>query len=130
MCLGNSAEMEIFMDTMRLKAYAKINLGLDVIRKREDGYHEVRMVMQMVNLYDKIELSKRKTPGIEVKTNLYYLPANQDNLVYKAAHLLMEEFQIKEGIQINLRKYIPVSAGMAGGSSDAAAVLFGMNRMF
>lgn len=130
MCLRNSAEMEIFMDTMRLKAYAKINLGLDVIRKREDGYHEVRMVMQMVNLYDKIELSKRKTPGIEVKTNLYYLPANQDNLVYKAAHLLMEEFQIKEGIQINLRKYIPVSAGMAGGSSDAAAVLFGINRMF
>lgn len=118
------------MDSMKLKAYAKINLGLDVLRKREDGYHEVRMVMQMVNLYDRIELVKKKNPGIEVKTNLYYLPTNQDNLVYKAANLLIEEFQIKEGIQIHLRKYIPVSAGMAGGSSDAAAVLFGMNRMF
>lgn len=118
------------MDSMKLKAYAKINLGLDVLRKREDGYHEVRMVMQMVNLYDRIELVKKKNPGIEVKTNLYYLPTNQDNLVYKAANLLIEEFQIKEGIQIHLKKYIPVSAGMAGGSSDAAAVLFGMNRMF
>ena len=113
------------MNSMKLKAYAKINLGLDVLRKREDGYHEVRMVMQMVNLYDRIELIKKRNPGIEVKTNLYYLPTNQDNLVYKA-----EEFQIKEGIQIHLKKYIPVSAGMAGGSSDAAAVLFGMNRIF
>ena len=118
------------MNSMKLKAYAKINLGLDVLRKREDGYHEVRMVMQMVNLYDRIELVKKKNSGIEVKTNLYYLPTNQDNLVYKAANLLIEEFQIKEGIQIHLKKYIPVSAGMAGGSSDAAAVLFGMNRMF
>lgn len=118
------------MDSMKLKAYAKINLGLDVLRKREDGYHEVRMVMQMVNLYDRIELIKKRNPGIEVKTNLYYLPTNQDNLVYKAANLLIEEFQIKEGIQIHLKKYIPVSAGMAGGSSDAAAVLFGMNRIF
>ncbi len=122
--------VEIFMDSMKLKAYAKINLGLDVLRKREDGYHEVRMVMQMVNLYDRIELIKKRNPGIEVKTNLYYLPTNQDNLVYKAANLLIEEFQIKEGIQIHLKKYIHVSAGMAGGSSDAAAVLFGMNRMF
>ena len=118
------------MNSMKLKAYAKINLGLDVLRKREDGYHEVRMVMQMVNLYDRIELIKKRNPGIEVKTNLYYLPTNQDNLVYKAANLLIEEFQIKEGIQIHLKKYIPVSAGMAGGSSDAAAVLFGMNRIF
>ena len=91
------------MNSMKLKAYAKINLGLDVLRKREDGYHEVRMVMQMVNLYDRIELVKKKNSGIEVKTNLYYLPTNQDNLVYKAANLLIEEFQIKEGIQIHLK---------------------------
>lgn len=118
------------MKTMKLKAYGKINLGLDVVRKREDGYHEVRMIMQTVNLYDHIELSATEKPGIEIKTNLFYLPVNQDNLVHKAAKLLMEEFNIRKGIRIKLYKYIPVAAGMAGGSSDAAAVLYGVNRMF
>lgn len=113
-----------------LKAYGKINLGLDVLRKREDGYHEVRMIMQTVGLYDKIDLYLKETPGIEVVTNLYYLPVNENNLVYKAAKLLMDEFHINHGISIHLKKFIPVSAGMAGGSSDAAAVLFGVNKMF
>lgn len=113
-----------------LKAYGKINLGLDVLRKREDGYHEVRMIMQTVGLYDKIDLYLKETPGISVETNLYYLPVNENNLVYKAAKLLMDEFSIKHGITIHLKKFIPVSAGMAGGSSDAAAVLFGVNKMF
>lgn len=113
-----------------LKAYGKINLGLDVLRKREDGYHEVRMIMQTVGIYDKIDIYLKETPGIEVETNLYYLPNNENNLVYKAAELLMNEFHVKHGIRIHLKKFIPVSAGMAGGSADAAAVLFGVNKMF
>lgn len=118
------------MDEMELKALGKINLGLDVLGKRENGYHDVRMVMQTVYLYDRIYMKKVKMPGIDVSTNLYYLPVNENNLVYKAAKLLMDEFGIKEGVRIDLDKHIPVAAGMAGGSSDAAAVLFGMNRMF
>lgn len=117
-------------DHLELKAYAKINLGLDVVRKREDGYHEVRMIMQTVGIFDRIDLIRTAEPGIQVETNLYYLPTNENNLVYKAAKLLMDEFQITEGVQIRLRKFIPVAAGMAGGSSDAAAVLFGVNKMF
>ena len=115
---------------LNLKALAKINLGLDVLRRREDGYHEVRMIMQTIHLYDKIQIRKLPKPGIEVSTNLYYLPVNENNLAYKAAKLLMDEFQITEGVHIGLKKHIPVAAGMAGGSSDAAAVLFGVNRMF
>jgi len=115
---------------LRLKAYGKINLGLDVLRRREDGYHEVRMIMQTVGIFDRIDLIRQPSPGIQVETNLYYLPVNENNLVYKAARLLMEEFHIAEGILIRLQKYIPVAAGMAGGSSDAAAVLFGINKMF
>lgn len=118
------------MEEIRLKAMAKINLGLDVVRKREDGYHEVRMIMQTINLYDKITLSVQEEKGIQVKTNLSYLPSNEDNLVYKAAKLLMDEFQIDQGVFIDLNKYIPVAAGMAGGSSDAAAVMVGVNRLF
>lgn len=118
------------MFELDLKALAKINLGLDVLRRREDGYHEVRMIMQTIYLYDKIQIQRLPRPGIEVSTNLYYLPVNENNLVYKAAKLLMDEFQIREGVHIGLRKHIPVAAGLAGGSSDAAAVLFGINRMF
>lgn len=118
------------MDSIRLKARAKINLGLDVIRKREDGYHEVRMIMQSLNLYDGILLKKTDEPGIRITTNRSYLPTNEDNLMHKAARLLMEEFEIHKGVEIELEKFIPVAAGMAGGSSDAAAILTGMNRMF
>lgn len=118
------------MDKIQLKALAKINLGLDVLRRREDGYHEVKMIMQTIGLYDELELRKVKQPGIQVKTNLYYLPTNENNLVYRAAKLLMEEFGIAEGISVNLHKKIPVAAGMAGGSSDAAAVLWGVNQMY
>lgn len=118
------------MEEIRLKARAKINLGLDVVRKREDGYHEVRMIMQTINLYDKITLRRQDRPGIRVTTNLNYLPVNEDNLVYKAAKLLMDEFHVEQGLKIDLNKFIPVAAGMAGGSSDAAAVLVGTNRMF
>ena len=118
------------MREIKLKARAKINLGLDVVRKREDGYHEVRMIMQMINLYDRITLRRSTEPGIRVTTNLPYLPVNEDNLVYRAAKLLMEDFKVTEGAEIELQKYIPVAAGMAGGSSDAAAVMVGVNRIF
>ena len=118
------------MDEISLKALAKINLGLDVLGKREDGYHDVRMIMQTIHLYDRVEIKKTKSPAIRVETNLYYLPVNEDNLVYRAAKLMKEEFQIKEGVHIILQKYIPVAAGLAGGSSDAAAVMVGMNRIF
>lgn len=114
---------------LNVKAYGKINLGLDVLRKREDGYHEVRMIMQTVGIYDKLELVYQEKPEITVETNLYYLPNNENNLVYKAAELLMKEFKTEGGVHINLKKFIPVSAGMAGGSSDAAAVLTGLNKM-
>lgn len=118
------------MDELNLTALAKINLGLDVLRRREDGYHEVRMVMQTIHLSDQIRIVKSREPGIRIKTNLYYLPANEKNLAYKAARLLQEEFALEEGVEIDIKKRIPVAAGMAGGSADAAAVLFGMNRMF
>lgn len=118
------------MDKLELKALGKINLGLDVLGRRENGYHDVRMVMQTLYLYDQIKIEKTKKPGIELVTNLFYLPANENNLAYKAADLLMKEFEIKEGVKITLEKHIPVAAGMAGGSSNAATVLFGMNRMF
>mgnify|MGYP000760922782 CR=1 FL=1 len=115
---------------MKLRALAKINLGLDVTGKREDGYHEVRMVMQTIQMYDQLEIKESKEPGIRLTTNLPFLPCNDGNLVYKAAKLLMDEFDIRQGVDMNLTKFIPVAAGMAGGSSDAAAALVGINRMF
>ena len=118
------------MVEMKLKAFAKINLGLDVLRRREDGYHEVRMIMQTIGLYDKIILKKIKNPEIQIKTNLFYVPENENNLAYQAAKLLMDEFHFDFGISIDLQKHIPVAAGMAGGSTDAAAMLYGMNKLF
>ncbi len=117
------------MKEISVKALAKVNLGLDVVRRREDGYHEVKMVMQTIHLFDRLEM-KKTAGGITMTTNLSFLPTNENNLVYKAAKLLMDEFQIRDGIDVKLHKYIPVAAGMAGGSTDAAAVLYGMNRIF
>ena len=115
---------------MKLQAMAKINLGLDVVRKRDDGYHEVRMIMQTIQMYDQLDMAESSRPGIRLATNLAYLPNNENNLVYRAANMLMEEFHIKKGLDIRLRKMIPVAAGMAGGSSDAAAAFIGVNRIF
>ena len=117
-------------DTAQLKALAKINLGLDVIGRRENGYHDVRMVMQTIYLYDNVTIKKTEKPGVVVKTNLNYLPINEDNIAYKAAKMLIDEFAIPEGVEITLDKHIPVAAGLAGGSSNAAAVLVGMNQIF
>ena len=118
------------MDKIKLKALGKINLGLDVLGRRPNGYHDVRMVMQTVYLYDQILLEKTDKEGISLKTNLFYLPVNENNLAYRAAKMLIDEFTIKEGVHISLEKHIPVAAGMAGGSPNAAAVLYGMNRLF
>lgn len=117
-------------EKIKLRAYGKINLGLDVVRRREDGYHEVRMIMQTVSVYDMLELEQTDKPGIELNTNLPWLPVNEGNLAYRAADSLMKEAGIRRGVHINLRKHIPVAAGMAGGSTDAAAVLRGINRLF
>lgn len=118
------------MDTISLKALAKVNLGLDVVRRREDGYHEVKMIMQTIHLYDRLDIRKMKEPGIPIQSNLSFLPVNENNLIYKAGKLLMDEFGITEGVSVKLDKRIPVAAGMAGGSTDAAAMLWGMNRLF
>ena len=118
------------MNEISVKALAKINLGLDVIRRREDGYHEVCMVMQTIHLYDRLDIVKNTSGNITMETNISFLPTNENNLVYKAAKLLCDEFDIKDGIHVNLQKRIPVAAGMAGGSTDAAAVLYGVNKIF
>lgn len=117
-------------NTLQLKAYAKINLGLDVVRKREDGYHEVRMIMQTIKLYDKLTFRLLEEDEIRLKTNLGFLPVNEDNLVYKAVKLLKDTYDVKKGLEIDLFKCIPVAAGMAGGSTDCAAALVGAAKMF
>ena len=117
------------MEMCQIKAYAKINLGLDVLGVLPNGYHEVKMIMQTVGIYD--ELTLQKTSGeICITTDSGELPVNEDNLIYKAAKLLLDEYGVQEGVKIHLKKRIPIAAGMAGGSSDAAATLKGVNRLF
>jgi 4-diphosphocytidyl-2-C-methyl-D-erythritol kinase len=158
--------VEVSMNSITVKAYAKINLGLDVLRKREDGYHDVCMIMQSLSLHDTIIISrgKRKTDSpdsnkmnwqasslvmnkqnpnvnssdrnqsneaeITIRTNLHYLPIDKGNLVYKAAALFLETISSKDSLFIKLEKRIPVAAGLAGGSSDAAATLKGLNKLY
>lgn len=112
------------------RAYAKINIGLDVLRRREDGYHEVKMIMQTVDIYDDLLLEKTDTPGIMLIIDGADLSDGKDNLIYKAAELLLKDGVENEGVIITLTKRIPIAAGMAGGSSDAAATLRGLNILF
>lgn len=114
---------------MLLKAYAKINISLDVVGKKEDGYHLLRMIMQNIDLYDLININKARN-GINVTSNRPYIPTDERNLGYKAAKLFMEKYNIQGGVDINIRKNIPVAAGLAGGSTDAAAVLKGMRSVY
>ena len=119
------------MDKIKLKAYGKVNLGLDVVRKRQDGYHDLRMVMQTVDVYDDVSIEKVDNTGdIAVQSSTLKIPNGKDNLAYMAARLLFDEFNIRQGINININKRIPIAGGMAGGSSDCAAVLKGINMMF
>jgi 4-diphosphocytidyl-2-C-methyl-D-erythritol kinase len=118
------------MNQTKQRAYAKINLGLDVLRRRPDGYHEVKMVMQTVDIYDDLFLEKTEKPGVELQIEGSELTAGKDNLICRAAELFMEEKEIAGGVKIRLVKRIPIAAGMAGGSSDAAATLRGMNELW
>ena len=117
------------MDSTWINAPAKINIGLDVLRRRDDGYHEVRMIMQSIRLFDRLTLTRTAEPGIHLTTNLSFLPVNKDNLVYRSASLLMEEFGIDGGLSIHLEKRIPVAAGMAGGSTDDASCMLAINDL-
>lgn len=118
------------MREFEIKANGKINLGLDVVGRREDGYHLVRMVMQTVRLYDRLRMFSTGNGVISIESNLRYLPNNENNLVYKAIDLVRNEYGITDGMKVKLEKRIPVAAGMAGGSADCAAALKAMNRMY
>lgn len=118
------------MKRIKIHAMAKINLGLDVLGRRENGYHDVKMIMQTVDLYDILTFQKRELPGIILKTDHEMIPADESNLVYKTAKLLMEAYDVQQGIEITLEKRIPIAAGMAGGSTDAAAAFVGINKLF
>jgi 4-diphosphocytidyl-2-C-methyl-D-erythritol kinase len=113
-----------------VKAPAKINLSLDVLRKRDDGYHEVKMIMTTIDLADRLELKELEEDRIEILSHNRYVPDDQRNLAYQAAQLLKERFQVKKGVSITIEKNIPVAAGLAGGSSDAAATLRGLNKLW
>ncbi|MCR5775088.1 MAG: 4-(cytidine 5'-diphospho)-2-C-methyl-D-erythritol kinase [Lachnospiraceae bacterium] len=122
---------------MDIRAYAKINLALDIVGRKEDGYHELRTIMQQIDLYDEIKLYAEAEIGgsgekgqILVSCNDSMVPTDERNLAYKAARLLFDEFEITDAILIEIEKNIPVSAGLAGGSTDAAAVLKGINEYF
>lgn len=118
------------MERLSIKAMAKINLGLDVLRRRENGYHDVKMIMQTVNIYDTLDFYKKKKEGISIRVGDAKLPTNEKNLIYKAARLMYDKYGMKEGVDITLTKRIPIAAGMAGGSTDAAATLVGLNKLF
>lgn len=121
------------MDKIELKAYGKINIGLDVIRKREDGYHDLDMIMQTVGVYDDVIISREdgtQTYEIEVSTDADILPNDKGNLAFMAAKILMEAYDIKSKVKIHINKRIPIAGGMAGGSADCAAVLRGVNQLF
>ena len=109
---------------------SKVNLGLDVLRRRDDGYHEVRMIMQTLKLCDELYFEETQKKEIRIVCNSENLECDENNLIYKAARLIMDEAGIDRGLDIRLKKNIPIAAGMAGGSSDAAATLVALNKMF
>ena len=118
------------MNSITLKSRAKINLSIDVLGKRQDGYHLVEMIMQTIDLYDLIEINEKDNDQIKIKSTSDEIPLDCNNLVYKAANLIKKTFNINKGVEIHIKKNIPVAAGMAGGSSNAAAVLVGLNKLW
>lgn len=114
---------------LKIRGRAKINLSLDVLRRREDGYHEVKMIMQQVDLYDEITLREIEE-GIKLECNCEFIPVDEGNIAYRAAKLIKEKYHIQQGIYIHIDKNIPVAAGLAGGSTNAAAVLLGLNNLW
>jgi len=122
--------MNAMRQTHTTYAYAKINLSLDILGTLPNGYHEVQMIMQSLQLHDTLSLNICKTPGITMTCSDSSLPVDEHNLAYRAAALFCSTYDIKDGIELHLEKRIPVAAGLAGGSSDAAAVLRGLNEMY
>lgn len=119
------------MELLNYKARAKVNLALDVCRRLENGYHEIKTVMQTVDIYDELEFKMRSDPDIILSVDSKdYLGDLENNLIFRAAKLMKEQYSIRKGIEIHLKKHIPVAAGMAGGSTDAAATMLAMNEMF
>ena len=118
------------MNSIKLKSRAKINLSIDVLGKRLDGYHLVEMIMQTIDLFDRIKIFSLEEDKIIIESNSEDIPLNDSNIVYKAADLIKEQFGIKQGVIIYIEKNIPIAAGMAGGSSNAAAVLVGLNELW
>jgi len=123
-------EKWMFMKEVKRIANAKINLGLDVVTKREDGYHDLRMVMETITLHDKLRLKKIRKDEVVLKTNLPYLPTDERNLVVQIIHHIKKKYNIGTGVFADLYKVIPVGAGLAGGSADAAQTILGMNELF
>lgn len=117
------------MEAIRRKARAKINISLDVLGKRADGYHEVKMIMQQVDLYDEVEIREIET-GIVLESNCEFIPKDQSNIAYQAAKMMQEQYKIHKGVYIYINKQIPVAAGLAGGSTDGAAVILGLNELW
>ena len=118
------------MNSIELKSRAKINLSIDVLGKREDGYHLVEMIMQTIDLYDIIKIKELSSDNIIIKSNSNHIPLDENNIVYKAINLLKNKFNINKGVEVFIQKNIPIAAGMAGGSSNAAAVLVGLNKLW
>ena len=118
------------MKEILLNARAKINITLDVIGKNSDGYHDLSMIMQTINLCDNVSIKKTSSKGVKMSCNLKWMPCDDRNIVYRAAQLMKEKYKIKDGININLVKNIPVSAGLAGGSTDCASTLVGIRNLF
>ncbi len=118
------------MNSIELKSRAKINLSIDVLGKRKDGYHLVEMIMQTIDLYDIIKIKELSTEDIVIKSDSSDIPLDEGNIVYKAINLLKNKFKINKGVEVFIQKNIPIAAGMAGGSSNAAAVLVGLNKLW
>lgn len=114
---------------MKVRAYAKVNLALDVVRKREDGYHDLEMIMAPITLHDLIYINVIDE-GIEIESNSKIVPTDQRNIMYKVAQLMQERYGLKKGVKIFVYKRIPTQAGLAGGSADGAAVIKAMNKLF
>lgn len=118
------------MKELDVRARAKINISLDVLRKRPDGYHDVKMIMQTIDLYDQLRFKKIEEDTIQIKTNLPFLPTDERNLVYKVIRHMKNAYQIQSGVQAHIYKMIPVAAGLAGGSADAGETIKAMNKLF
>lgn len=118
------------MKAITVRANAKINLGLDVLRRREDGYHEVKMIMQTVGISDTLTFALSDTPGVTLTIDKQELPADGSNLIVRAVSLMQERFRLDGGLEISVQKRIPIAAGMAGGSADAAAAIHAVDRIY